>query len=177
MKTAKILFLLFIAISSFSFGQKKKKTIPPPPIVKKEKKIPPPSVKEFENTFNHDFFIWRLDKDTILPAESPYEIVLQVNDYSAFLRVNSYPETVSHRVIRDTVDDSRIIARTMLTQSSNYDVEIKNNILELRDRKTNQVKQFKIIKKNNKIIQLQDVDSKLIYNKDDDYTYSPPPSI
>lgn len=91
--------------------------------------------------------------------------------------MNSYPETVSHQANRDTADDGRIIARTMLTQSSNYDVEIKNNILELRDRKTNQVKQFKIIKKNNKIIQLQDVDSKLIYNKDDDYTYSPPPSI
>lgn len=62
-------------------------------------------------------------------------------------------------------------------QADNYDVKIVNNILELKNRKTNEVSKLKIIKKNGKITELQDLNSKLIYKKDDDYTYAPSPSM
>jgi len=62
-------------------------------------------------------------------------------------------------------------------QANNYDVEIKNNILELKNRKTNEVTKFKIIKKSGKIIQLQGLNSKLIFTKDDKYEYYAPPSL
>ena len=178
MKITKIVLPLFLLLSCFTFAQQKKKTTLPPPKIKKVPPLPePPKAKLYEPTFNNEYFIWKLEKDTLLPAESPYEIILQVNDYSAFMRINSYPEETEYKSKVVPEKNGYIIARTILMQANNYDVEIKNTILELKNRKTNEVSKLKIIKKNGKITQLQDVNSKLIYKKDDDYAYAPPPSM
>ncbi|WP_314241443.1 hypothetical protein [Empedobacter tilapiae] len=177
MKITKLVLPLFLLLSCFTFSQQKKKTTLPPPKIKKVPPLPaPPKAKLYEPTFNNEYFIWKLEKDSLLAAESPYEIVLQVNDYSAFMRINSYPEETEYKSkVSDKNGD--IIARTILMQANNYDVEIKNNILELKNRKTNEVTKFKIIKKSGKIIQLQDLNSKLIFTKDDKYEYYAPPSF
>ncbi|MGV0921403.1 hypothetical protein ACTS94_13730 [Empedobacter falsenii] len=178
MKTTKLLFLIFIAISNISFGQNKKKTTLAPPKIKKTPSLPePPKAKLYQPTFNNEYFIWKLEKDTLLPAESPYEIILQVNDYSAFIRTNSYPEETEYKSKIVPDENGDIIARSILMQADNYDVKIVKNILELKNRKTNEVSKLKIIKKNGKITELQDLNSKLIYKKDDDYTYVPSPSM
>ncbi len=178
MKTTKLLFLIFIVISNISFGQNKKKTTLAPPKIKKVPSLPePPKAKLYQPTFNNEYFIWKLEKDTLLPAESPYEIILQVNDYYAFIRTNSYPEETEYKSKIVPDENGDIIARSILMQADNYDVKIVNNILELKNRKTNEVSKLKIIKKNGKITELQDLNSKLIYKKDDDYTYAPSPSM
>ena len=177
MKITKLVLPLFLLLSCFTFAQQKKKTTLPPPKIKKVPPLPaPPKAKLYEPTFNNEYFIWKLEKDSLLTAESPYEIILQVNDYSAFMRINSYLEETEYK---STVSDKNgdIIARTILMQANNYDIEIKNNILELKNRKTNEVVKFKIIKKGGKIIQLQDLNSKLIFTKDDKYEYYAPPSL
>ncbi|MGV0926896.1 hypothetical protein ACTS9K_06885 [Empedobacter sp. ULE_I145] len=177
MKITKLVLPLFLLLSCFTFSQQKKKTTLPPPKIKKVPPLPaPPKAKLYEPTFNNEYFIWKLEKDSLLAAKSPYEIVLQVNDYSAFMRINSYPEETEYKSkVSDKNGD--IIARTILMQANNYDVEIKNNILELKNRKTNEVTKFKIIKKSGKIIQLQGLNSKLIFTKDDKYEYYAPPSL
>ncbi|MGL5233572.1 MAG: hypothetical protein ACRC8Z_02275 [Empedobacter falsenii] len=178
MKITKLVLPLFLLLSCFTFAQQKKKTTLPLPKIKKVPPLPaPPKAKLYEPTFNNEYFIWKLEKDTLLPAESPYEIVLQVNDYSAFMRINSYPEETEYKSKVVSIKNGDIISKTILMQANNYDVEIKNNILELKNRKTNEVAKFKIIKKSGKIIQLQDLNSKLIFTKDDKYEYYAPPSL
>lgn len=93
------------------------------------------------------------------------------------MRINSYPEETEYKSKVVSIKNGDIISRTILMQANNYDVEIKNNILELKNRKTNEVVKFKIIKKSGKIIQLQDLNSKLIFTKDDKYEYYAPPSL
>ena len=112
--------------------------VPPPP--------PPPVIRDvtpskskvemiFENAGPPLTFLWKIDADTLLPAEVPYQKTLELDVYSATMRTRFQKEAFELKKETPTLEGT-VNATSHYSETIGFNTELRNTTAMLTNRET-----------------------------------------
>ena len=109
-------------------------------------------------------FTWKLNADTLLPADAPFQKTLELSTSDATMRTRFQKEATELKK-EIAAPEGTVIAESHYGKTIGFSTDLSKDVATLTNRETNEKLRFKLFlnKSRTKILKIQDLKTKEVY--------------